>query len=102
MQPMTKRTDQGSAKVYQFPLRGRFAASIHGADAKAAPMLAAQAVNAALGSGWYHDEAIQEANRAHKDCIGASVTWEPSLAPARLTLGGSGPPGSPQYRTDSR
>jgi hypothetical protein len=64
---MTTKTDQGSAKIYQFPLRGRFAASIHGDDAKASPMLAPQAVNAALGGGWYHDEAILEAERARKN-----------------------------------
>ncbi len=98
MQTMTKGTDQGTAKIYQFPLRGRFATSIHradltklqradniaewvklceqvrkvsapsgGDDAKAAPLLAPQPVYAALGGGWYHDEAIQEAKRAHKD-----------------------------------
>ena len=50
---------QGSATVYQFPPRGRFAASRagealqHGSNVLPAP------IKVACGSGWYHDEAIQ-------------------------------------------
>ena len=46
----------GSARIYQFPLRGRFAAGSH-SDGVALP----QGVRIASGSGWYHDAAIQDA-----------------------------------------
>ena len=64
---MTTSTDQGSAKIYQFPLRGRFAATFQNDDAKVSALLTPQAVNAAIGGGWYHDEAIQDAERARKN-----------------------------------
>ena len=54
---------QGSAKIYDFPLRGRFAigASHHEADA------AATTRAPAIASGnWYHEEAI-EAERTRKN-----------------------------------
>ncbi len=52
----------GSATIYAFPARGRFAsvgqreASPLGAAAPSTP-----AVRIVSGSGWYHDEAIQQA-----------------------------------------
>jgi hypothetical protein len=54
---------QGSAKIYDFPLRGRFAvgASHDSAAANAAP----RAPAIAFGS-WYHEEAI-EAERTRKN-----------------------------------
>jgi hypothetical protein len=59
---MSTRQEGATAKVYQFPARGRFA--------KAAPVDAhlkvVDAPSIAFGSGWYHDEAI-EAERAHKN-----------------------------------
>jgi uncharacterized protein DUF2735 len=50
----------GSAKIYQFPARGRFAAN----NQREATELATTAelpcdVNIVVGSAWYHDEAIQ-------------------------------------------
>jgi hypothetical protein len=67
-------TTNGSATIYQFPARGRFAASDHRAvnsqrgDAKPADRLApAQAVSIAVDSGWYHDEAIRDAERTRKN-----------------------------------
>jgi hypothetical protein len=54
---------QGSAKIYDFPLRGRFAvgASHDSAAANTAP----RAPAIACGS-WYHEEAI-EAERTRKN-----------------------------------
>jgi hypothetical protein len=52
-----------SAKIYEFPRRGRFAAAAQREEASAA--LAAPRV--ACGGAWYHDEAIQEAERARKN-----------------------------------
>lgn len=52
-----------SATIYQFPVRGRFAAGREeDAKSNATPRYA----KAAFGGGWYHDEAIQE-ERAQKN-----------------------------------
>ena len=60
---MTANSDRESAKIYQFPARGRIAASQR--DEAKATLASQQAVKVAVGSGWYHDAAIQEAERAH-------------------------------------
>jgi hypothetical protein len=65
-------TFSGPAKIYAFPARGRFAvagpyASGQGGDSSASAanvQLPAGVKFAASGSGWYHDEAIQEAVEA--------------------------------------
>jgi hypothetical protein len=57
----------GSAKIYQFPVRGRFAAG--GQTEASAPMANVQlprGVKIASGGGWYHDAAIQEAIKAER------------------------------------
>jgi hypothetical protein len=62
---MTANSDRESAKIYQFPVRGRFAAA-QLEETKAVSTPASQpVVKVAVGSGWYHDAAIQEAERAH-------------------------------------
>jgi hypothetical protein len=59
---MSTNQEAATAKIFQFPARGRFA--------KAAPIDARLAVvdapSIAFGSGWYHDEAI-EAERTRKN-----------------------------------
>jgi hypothetical protein len=45
----------GSAKIYQFPVRGRFAAHL---ESEAAPKVL-QAAHTVVGGAWYHDEAIE-------------------------------------------
>ena len=79
---MTTSSDRDSAKIYHFPARGRFAASQPPASQPAASQPAAsqreetnatltlssqQVVKVAVGSGWYHEAAIQEAERTHKN-----------------------------------
>jgi hypothetical protein len=58
---MTANLDGGSAKIYQFPARGRFASAgrLEGASPSAS-FLAAQAARVASASSWYHEEAVQE------------------------------------------
>jgi Protein of unknown function (DUF2735) len=63
---MTTNFDRGSATIYQFPVRGRFAESSRGDESNAAAN-APQVAKIVFGSGWYHDEAIQEAERARKN-----------------------------------
>jgi hypothetical protein len=57
---MTTSTSGGSAQIYQFPPRGRFAlnASNDSQAVESQPL-----VKVAAGSGWYHEAAIQEAER---------------------------------------
>ena len=58
---MTTNSDRGSATIYTFPARGRFAAI---ADTNAAKLKSPEVARVAYGSSWYHDEAIQQAERA--------------------------------------
>lgn len=74
---MPTNVDRGSAKIFQFPARGRYAPATHSDLArvqaypdfslKAANHMLPQAGNIAYGSSRYHDEAIQEAERNHKN-----------------------------------
>jgi hypothetical protein len=57
----------GSAKIYPFPARGRFAAGGQGQGEASEPTANVRllpAVRIASGSGWYHDAAIQDAIKA--------------------------------------
>ena len=61
---MTTETQRGTATIYSFPVRGRFAA---GADPDAAAAASDRRdVPTVTGSGWYHEEAIRE-ERASKN-----------------------------------
>ena len=57
---MTTSSSRGSARIYEFPPRGRFA--LNARDDTQSPInLEAQALpKVAYGSGWYHDQAIQD------------------------------------------
>ncbi len=59
---MTTSTQGRSATIYQFPARGRFAANVALNEFTEAERLP----KVVYGSGWYHDEAIEEAQRARK------------------------------------
>jgi len=54
---MTERSDRVSAQIIQFPARGRFAAATPRDESVVA---AAPRARVAMGSGWYHDEAIKD------------------------------------------
>jgi Protein of unknown function (DUF2735) len=57
----------GSARIYQFPARGRFAANgQHEATEPVATVALPRDFKIVAGSGWYHDEAIQAAERERK------------------------------------
>ena len=54
----------GSAKIYTFPPRGRFALRIQDDESDAAASIQLpRGVRLVSGSGWYHDEAIQRIDR---------------------------------------
>ena len=59
--------DANTAKIYQFPPRGRYAAGARGVQPESVTDRALPHMSSpALGSAWYHDEAIRE-ERAEKD-----------------------------------
>jgi hypothetical protein len=63
---MMMSSSRGSAQVYEFPLRGRFAKSAR--DEQQSNLEVQAAMRAAVGSGWYHDAAIaEEAERLSKN-----------------------------------
>ena len=51
---MSAENERASAKIYQFPVRGRFAKPGDAAYVES-PL-----PTAAIGSAWYHDDAIKE------------------------------------------
>lgn len=58
---------QASARIYQFPKRGRFATALDRRDTKPDTEIAALPLpKMVVGSGWYHEAAIQEAAQAAK------------------------------------
>lgn len=57
----------GSAKIYTFPPRGRFALRIQGEElAPAAELQLPRGVKLVSGSGWYHEAAIQDARKGEQ------------------------------------
>ena len=58
--------DRKSATIYQFPPRGRYATGAPSGAARFAEYSSPYMSSPALGSGWYHDEAIRE-ERDHKE-----------------------------------
>ena len=63
---MTTTSERGSAVIYAFPPRGRFATA-RGEQKSTTTLAPERAVKVAWGSGWYHDEAIREAEQARKN-----------------------------------
>ena len=67
---MTTDVRRESAKIYQFPVRVRAVAGDHRDSVKPVAQRAPHAAKVAYGSGWYHDAAIEDAERD----IGPQVT----------------------------
>ena len=62
---MTMSHEDRSAEIYQFPLRGRFAAASRREESNSVPgVTASQLATTVFGSNWYHEEAIREAELA--------------------------------------
>ena len=61
---MTTSIAGGSAQIYEFPPRGRFALNGRDESQLRANLEAQPLVKVASGSGWYHDAAIQEAEHS--------------------------------------
>ncbi|HEY2756773.1 MAG TPA: DUF2735 domain-containing protein [Pseudolabrys sp.] len=56
---MTTNSHSGSATIYAFPARGRFALGGHRDDS--AKLASPRTTRVVIGDAWYHEEAIQEA-----------------------------------------
>jgi hypothetical protein len=63
---MTEDLHRHAFKIYQFPAGGRAGAGGRRDVATPAEQFAAPRVTKTVSSAWYHDEAIQEANRVRK------------------------------------
>jgi hypothetical protein len=61
---MTKHFS-GSAQIISFPARIRATVGNHDQAIPAVKLPSSLAATAAFGSGWYHEEAIREAERTH-------------------------------------
>ena len=64
---MTTNLDQASAQIIQFPARGRFAVAAQLVESQAVDAAASRVARIAIGSAWYHDEAIEQAERDRKN-----------------------------------
>ncbi|HEV7877770.1 DUF2735 domain-containing protein [Bradyrhizobium sp.] len=60
---MTTSIPGGSAQIYEFPPRGRFALNARDESRPRTSLESQPLVKAAAGSGWYHEAAIEEAAR---------------------------------------
>ncbi|MBR0692897.1 DUF2735 domain-containing protein [Bradyrhizobium lablabi] len=60
---ITSGLNQGSAKIYQFPSGGRAALGGRPYSERTALELAAQVETASCSDSWYHQAAIDDANR---------------------------------------
>ena len=64
---MTTSIHHGSAKIYQFPVKNRATVDGHRDSVTPATLPTSQRISgAAFGDGWYHEEAVQDAERARK------------------------------------
>ncbi|WP_084507407.1 DUF2735 domain-containing protein [Geminicoccus roseus] len=62
---MTRSLHQDSAKIYQFPVRAKPAgASFRGPSLPVTDIRTTQYVHVDCGAGWYHEAAVQDAERA--------------------------------------
>jgi hypothetical protein len=62
---MNTSTHQGTAKIYQFPVRPRPAVAGHRQSVDAAELMA-QRISSAVETCWYHDAAIQQSRGSIK------------------------------------
>ncbi|MGY2049888.1 DUF2735 domain-containing protein [Methylobacterium sp. JK268] len=63
---MNTGTQRETAKIYQFPLRTRGGAPVRRPATEGGERSAPRFADAAFGGGWYHEAAIQDADRSRK------------------------------------
>lgn len=57
---MSTNLNQGSARIYQFPIGGRAAYIGNRNSTLASDIASARAMNVVIGSNWYHEAAVLE------------------------------------------
>ena len=60
---MTRTSPHGSAKIYQFPVRAGTKTAGDREEVQPGANLRSRIPGVAVASGWYHEAAIQDANR---------------------------------------
>lgn len=63
---MNTGLNQGTAKIYQFPVGGRSAVGQRRGEPTNTADLATRVSDVVCGSGWYHEAAIQESKPVHE------------------------------------
>jgi Protein of unknown function (DUF2735) len=63
---MTTHLHRGSANIYEFPARGRFAEKRDDSSPVSNPT-SLHFAKTTFGSAWYHEEAVQDAERGGKN-----------------------------------
>jgi hypothetical protein len=64
---MREEAQRESAQIFQFPAGGRAALSARrAAPQRSVDLMPARVANVASGAGWYHEDAIREAEQAPK------------------------------------
>ena len=64
---MTNSHERVSATIHEFPARGRFALAGQGKENNSTNGVSPRVARTACGSGWYHDEAIEDAERSRQN-----------------------------------
>jgi len=65
---MSEKQFQGSAKIYQFPVREHVAAASYRAETKPAlHAMTPRAAKVVCGGAWYHEEAINDAEQSRRN-----------------------------------
>lgn len=63
---MNMNAEAGSARIYQFPVRGRFATSPMRDGKPDLDQIVASLPKVVCGGSWYHEEAVQQTDRQAK------------------------------------
>jgi hypothetical protein len=64
---MTANVTRGSAQIYEFPARGRFAQAERRDNTTTTTNFLPRVAKVASSGAWYHDEAIQQAEQVRKN-----------------------------------
>lgn len=64
---MTTNVPQGSAQIFKFPPRGRFAVGGNDPERNSSNFTTQLAVTIGAGGAWYHDEAVRDEEPPRKN-----------------------------------
>jgi hypothetical protein len=64
---MATSVPQGSAQIFKFPPRGRYAVGGNDTERNSSNFAAQLAVTVGAGGAWYHDEAVRDDEQPRKN-----------------------------------